>query len=196
MWGGKNFSGELLLTLDKRDPYLPYTKGLVWETTLEQAVEFAGGEFNYLKYWTQARYYLPLNKFIDNVIDVDGMWSENDPIIFAARVRVGSSTESELPAFARYTLGGMNSLRGYHSRTFEGSNILLGNFELRVPIQKNFEIVGFYDVGNAGNDMDWGEVHDNYGLGLRVKTPMGLIRLDYATGADESRTYFGFGQMF
>jgi outer membrane protein insertion porin family len=44
--------------------------------------------------------------------------------------------------------------------------------------------------------MDWGEFHDNWGIGLRVKTPMGLLRLDYATGGDEGRTYFGFGQMF
>jgi outer membrane protein insertion porin family len=196
MWGGKNFSGELMFALDKRDPYLPYQKGLVWETTMEQAAKILGGEYSYFKYWTQARYYMPLNRFLDGVIDVDGMWSEDNPIILAARVRVGSASESDLPAFARYQLGGMNSLRGYHSRTFEGSNVLLGNFELRVPVHQNFEIVGFYDAGNAANDMDWGKLYDNYGVGLRVKTPMGLIRLDYATGGDESRTYFGFGQMF
>ena len=196
MWGGKNFSGELLFTLDKRDPYLPYPKGLVWETTLEQAVEFAGGDFDYLKYWTQVRYYMPLNRFVDGVINVDSMWTEENPIIFAGRVRIGSSTVDVLPAFARYTLGGMNSLRGYHSRMFEGSNVLLGNFEVRVPVQKSFEIVGFYDVGNAADDMDWGELFDNYGFGVRVKTPMGQIRLDYAMGGDENRTYFGFGQMF
>ena len=85
----------------------------------------------------------------------------------------------------------MNSLRGYHSRTFEGGNVLLGNVELRVPIQKNFELVGFYDAGNAADDIDWGKIY-----GLRVKTPMGHLRLDFATGGDENRTYFGFGQMF
>ena len=196
MWGGKNFSGELVFTLDKRVPYLPYQKGFVWDTTFEQAAEFLGGEYSYFKYWTQARFYFPLNKLVDGVIDSDGLWSEDNPLIFAARVRVGSSSAEDIPAFARYTLGGMNTLRGYHSRTFEGSNILLGNFELRVPIQSNFELVGFYDAGNAANDMDWGKLYDNYGIGLRVRTPMGLLRLDYATGGDENRTYFGFGQLF
>jgi outer membrane protein insertion porin family len=194
MWGGVNFSGELQFTLDKRDPYLPYSKGWVWETTLEQAMEFAGGEYSYMKYWTQARYYLPLNRFLDGIVDIG--WTEDNPVLFAARVRLGASTAEDLPAFARYTLGGMNTLRGYHSRTFEGSNVMLGNFELRVPVQKNFELVGFYDVGNAANNMDWGEVYDNFGVGLRVKTPMGQLRLDYATGGDENRTYFGFGQLF
>jgi outer membrane protein insertion porin family len=196
MWGGVNFSGELSLTLDKRDPYVPYSKGFVWDTTLEQAVEFAGGDYSYLKYWTQMRYYAPLNKLLEDVITMDGLWSDENPLILAARIRVGSASENDLPAFARYALGGMNTLRGYHSRTFEGSSVFLGNAELRVPVQKNFELVGFYDIGNAGDDMDWSEFHDNWGIGLRVKTPMGLLRLDYATGGDEGRTYFGFGQMF
>ena len=196
MWDGVNFSGELKFTLDKRDPYASYSKGLVWDTTLEQAVEFAGGEYTYLKYWTEARYYLPLNSVVDDLVDIQDMWTEDNPIIFAARVRVGSATEDDLPAFARYSLGGMSSLRGYHSRMFEGSSVMLGNFELRVPVQKNFELVGFYDAGNAGNNMDWGEIYDNWGIGLRVKTPMGQLRLDYAVGGDEDRTYFGFGQLF
>ena len=109
---------------------------------------------------------------------------------------MGSSTQNDLPAFARYSLGGMNTLRGYHSRTFEGSDMLLGNFELRLPVQKNFELVGFYDIGNAADNMKWDKFYDNWGMGIRVKTPMGQIRLDYAKGGDEDRTYFGFGQMF
>ncbi|MDR3231102.1 MAG: BamA/TamA family outer membrane protein [Synergistaceae bacterium] len=196
MWGGVNFSGELRFSLDRRDPYVSYAKGWVWDTTFEQAVQVAGGEYDYLKYWTQLRYYMPLNGLLSDVIDIDSMWTEDNPLILAARVRVGSSTASDLPAFARYSLGGMSTLRGYHSRTFEGRDVLLGNVELRVPVQKNFSLVGFYDIGNAGNNMDWDEFHDNYGLGLRVKTPMGQIRLDFAMGGDENRTYFGFGEMF
>lgn len=196
MWGGTNFSGSLQLTLDKRDPYVSYSKGYIWETTLEQAAEVIGGDFNYTKYWTQFRYYLSLNKYVDGLVDVNNMWSEDNPIILATRLRVGSAANSELPAFARYSLGGMNSLRGYRSRTFEGSDVILANFELRVPVQKNFDLVGFYDAGNAGNNISWTDLYDNYGIGVRVKTPMGQIRLDYAMGGDENRTYFGFGQMF
>ncbi len=195
-WGGKNMTAELQVTLDKRDPYLPYPKGFVWDTNLEQAIKILGGEFSYLKYWTQLRYYLPLNKLVDSLIDVDTMWTDESPILFAARLRVGSATEDYLPAFARYSLGGMNSLRGYRSRTFEGSDMWLGNFEIRIPVQKNFSIVGFYDIGNADINMDWGKSYDNYGMGVRVKTPMGNLRLDYAVGDDENRTYFGFGEMF
>ena len=54
----------------------------------------------------------------------------------------------------------------------------------------------FYDIGNADSKMDWGDLHDDYGLGIRVKTPFGNLRLDYAYGDDENKTYFGFGEIF
>ncbi len=196
MWDGVNQTVELQLTWDKRDEYAPYSKGFVWDTNLEQAVKVLGGEYDYLKYWTQARLYVPLNSVLEGFADIGGTWSDENPFLLAARVRVGSSTVDELPAFARYSLGGMNTLRGYNSRSFEGSNFYLGNFELRVPVASAVSLVGFYDIGNADVTMDWSNYHDDYGLGVRVKTPFGNLRIDYAKGEDENRTYFGFGEMF
>ena len=195
-WGGVNQTVELQLTWDKRDIYAAYPSGFVWDTNLEQAVEALGGEYRYLKYWTQARLYASLNKAVEQIADTSGGWTEDNPLLFAARLRIGSATENELPAFARYSLGGMNTLRGYNSRSFEGSNFYLGNFELRVPVNDYLSLVGFYDIGNADQTMDWSNYHDDYGFGVRVKTPFGNLRLDYAKGEDENRTYFGFGEMF
>ena len=181
---------------DKRDEYSPYPSGFVWDTNLEQAVKVLGGEYNYLKYWTQARLYVALNKAVAGILDTSGSWTDENPLLFAARVRIGSSTGDELPGFARYSLGGMNTLRGYNSRSFEGSNMYLGNFELRMPVNSSLSIVAFYDIGNADQTMDWSNYHKDYGLGVRVKTPFGNLRLDYAKGDEENRTYFGFGEMF
>ena len=195
-WDGTNQTVELQLVWVKRDVYSPYSKGFVWDTNLEQAVKVLGGEYSYLKYWTQARLYVSLNQAIAGIADTSGSWTDENPLLFAARVRIGSATEDELPSFARYSLGGMNSLRGYNSRSFEGSNFYLGNFELRIPVSSAFTVVGFYDIGNADTTMDWKNYHDNFGLGIRVKTPFGNLRVDYAKGEDENRTYFGFGEMF
>ncbi|MBR0250556.1 MAG: BamA/TamA family outer membrane protein [Synergistaceae bacterium] len=195
-WDGTNQTVELQIVWDKRDVYSPYSKGFVWDTNLEQAVKVLGGEYSYLKYWTQARLYVSLNQAIAGIADTSGSWTDENPLLFAARVRIGSATEDELPSFARYSLGGMNSLRGYNSRSFEGSNFYLGNFELRIPVSSAFTVVGFYDIGNADTTMDWKNYHDNFGLGIRVKTPFGNLRVDYAKGEDENRTYFGFGEMF
>ena len=133
---------------------------------------------------------------LEEFADAEGAWTDENPLLFAARLRIGSSTKEELPSFARYSLGGMNSLRGYNSRSFEGSNFYLGNFELRVPVNSALSLVGFYDIGNADSKMDWSNYHDDYGFGVRVKTPFGNLRLDYAKGKEENRTYFGFGEMF
>ena len=196
MWDGTNQTVEFQLTWDRRDEYAPYPSGFVWDTFLEQAVQVLGGEYSYLKYWTQARAYVALNKAIAGLVDTDGTWTDENPLLFAARLRIGSSTGDNLPSFARYSLGGMNSLRGYNSRSFEGTNFYLGNFELRVPVNNSISIVGFYDIGNADMTLDWSNKHDDYGFGVRVKTPFGNLRLDYAKGEDENRTYFGFGEMF
>ncbi len=195
-WEGVNQTFELQFTFDKRDPYSPYPKGFVWDTTFEQAVKVLGGDFEYLKYWTQFRYYAPLNKLVDGLVNVDNMWTDENPLLLAARVRFGSASKTNIPSFAKYSLGGINTLRGYNSRYFEGRSVILGNFELRVPVSSNFSIVGFYDIGRADDDFKFKDLHDNYGVGVRVKTPFGNLRVDYARGEEENRTYFGFGEMF
>ncbi|MCL2767424.1 MAG: BamA/TamA family outer membrane protein [Synergistaceae bacterium] len=198
MWGGKNFTTDLTLAYSTLDPYVSYSKGFVSEVFLSKAYSVLGGEFDYLKYWLQLRYYYPffLEQVFGDLFDI-AAFSEEIPVIFATRFRIGSSNADNLPAFARYSLGGENTLRGYHSRTFEGNSMILANAELRIPIQSIFSIVGFYDIGNAGNDISYfSDLKSNYGFGVRVNTPMGNLRLDYAMGGDENRFYFSFGEMF
>ncbi len=196
MWDGTNQTVELALTWDKRDEYSPYPKGFVWDTNFEQSVKALGGEYEYLKYWTQARFYMSLNHVLTGAFDIGSMWTDENPLLFAARLRIGSTSKEEIPAYARYSLGGMNTLRGFSSRSFEGTNMYMGNFEIRVPVASMLSIVGFYDIGNADDTMDWDDYHDNFGIGARIKTPFGSMRVDYAKGEEENRTYFGFGEMF
>lgn len=61
-----------------------------------------------------------------------------------------------------YFLEHVTSLRGYDYNTFYGTDVLLGNFELRIPLAhllysgpigssfiKNFQLVGFFDIGSS-----------------------------------------------
>jgi outer membrane protein insertion porin family len=48
----------------------------------------------------------------------------------------------------------------------------------------------------ASNDSAFSSMKSGYGFGIRVKTPMGNLRIDIAEGEDETRTHFGFGEMF
>ncbi len=75
--------------------------------------------------------------------------------------------------------------------------------EYRIPVAKKIEGVLFTDMGNAwGIDaakIPWYEdstkLHWSYGVGLRVQTPIGPVRLDYGRG-DKGKFHFSFGAQF
>jgi len=198
---GKIFSVIGTLTRNNTDPYLSYSKGDIIDLNVEHALEALGGEYSFTKYWLQARYYVPV-KGLGDLFD-SRIGDEDNPAIFAARLRIGFSS-GDLPTASLYSLGGSGTLRGYDDAEFEGAEMLLANFELRIPIEKAFGFVVFYDTGNTwkspwqsnSGSFSLSDLHDSWGVGVRVKTPLGNFRLDHATGENESRTHFGFGEMF
>ncbi len=192
----KVFSTTLEISRNNVDKYLSYPKGDRETIGVEHAWEILGGEWTYTKYWAEAVGYFPI-KGLEDWIDLGQ--TEDRPIILAARVRAGFSSGS-IPLSERYTLGGANSIRGYESGDFKGHEMFLGNIELRFPIDENISIVAFYDTGmawdkKAGGKFDFSDLVDSPGIGVRVKTPLGNIRVDVAKG-DETQFHFGFGEMF
>ncbi len=194
---GTTFSITGTLSRNNLDSYLSYPKGDIIDLNIEQAFDFLGGDYNYTKYWIQGKYYTPV-KFLEDYFRGKSLITEDNPAIFAARIKAGFSSGS-LPTAGRYSVGGASTLRGYDGGQFEGDEMFLANLELRVPIDKVFNVVLFYDTGNA-----WGsegayslsDLYDSWGFGVRVRTPLGNLRLDFAEGQFESRTHFGFGEMF
>ncbi len=192
----KVFSTTLEISRTHVDKYLSYPKGDRETIGIEQSWEALGGEWDYTKYWAEAVAYIPL-KGIEDFIDLGQ--TEDRPIILALRVRAGSSSGT-IPLSARYSLGGANSLRGFESGDFKGHEMFLGNAEVRIPVDENFSIVLFYDIGNAwdknlGAGFDLNDLENSPGVGVRVKTPLGNIRVDVGKG-DETQFHFGFGEMF
>lgn len=124
--------------------------------------------------------------------------------VFALRAYYGVISGS-VPFFEQFFIGGAETLRGYPEDRFWGKNAALLSFEYRQPIEKAFTAVFFVDVGHA-----WGgypSVNDftqresfrpevGYGLGIRVRTPLGPLRIDYGIGRDGGRTHFSVGQVF
>ena len=90
--------------------------------------------------------------------------------------------------------------------------MVLANAELRVPIDENVSVVAFYDVGRVWNDLPGDPFVEaqkrttsrwltSPGLGVRVNTPIGNVRIDVARGTDvngktQTEYHFGFGEMF
>lgn len=192
----KVFSTTLEISRNNIDKYLSYPKGDRETIGVEQAWEFLGGEWDYTKYWVEVVGFVPI-KGLEDWIDLGQ--TEDRPVILAARARAGWSSGS-IPLSERYSLGGANSIRGYESGDFKGHEMFLGNVELRIPIDENISLVAFYDTGMAwntqnGEEFDFNDMVDSPGFGVRVKTPLGNIRLDVAKG-DETQFHFGFGEMF
>ncbi len=112
-----------------------------------------------------------------------------------------------IPSEDRYRLGGSSTVRGYQLDALTGVSgpdqpagglvELLGNVEVRMPLFWRLSTVTFFDAGNVWQDREelkWSrfvphvnsaevnpfDVRYSYGLGLRVATPVGPIRVDYA----------------
>ncbi|MGM0370280.1 MAG: BamA/OMP85 family outer membrane protein [Bacillota bacterium] len=147
-----------------------------------------GGDDDYSKYDLELKKYLP-------------SLEENS---WAFRLKVGGSN-GELPDDKRYYLGGTNGIRGYGSSYYDedasdydpaeagfiGDSMMLGSIEYRIPIVESVRGIVFSDIGRTyhGNslDLDMGDFNYSYGVGMRFKTPVGELGLDYGYAPDAKR---------
>ena len=140
--------------------------------------------------------------------DLLGSGSVQNPEVFAFNLQ-GGTVLGELPPYEAFDLGGMNSVRGYEGGGIgSGRSYILASAEYRFPI---FSIVGGVLFADVASDLGTGSsvegdpagVRDKpgtglgYGFGIRVGSPLGLIRADFGLNDQgSSRIHFGFGQRF
>lgn len=63
-----------------------------------------------------------------------------------------------------------------------GDALAIFNFELRYPLTQRLRLVPFYDLGNVFrrvSDINFSNMTNTVGLGLRINTPLGPIGVDY-----------------
>jgi outer membrane protein insertion porin family len=111
----------------------------------------------------------------------------------------------DLPPYEAFTIGGSNSVRGYEEGALgSGRSYVQASVEYRFPV---FSVVSgalFFDLGSdLGTSTRAAEVLNKnssgygYGLGVRVQSPLGPIRIDYGINDDgDSRINFGIGERF
>lgn len=203
---GEYYSATATFRRFNLDEYLPYQKGDIESINVQAGkADVEGVDYSYVKYWLEGRFYYPIGNFLKDIFEtsfLDGV--DGKPVILATRVIAGSAS-GDVPYDELYEVGGDTTLRGYDDDYYHGRNIVLGNIELRIPVQKMFSLVFFYDIGRAWDsgktrngkevvygDDDWGS---SPGVGIRLNTPLGNLRLDYANGK-EDRFVFGFGELF
>lgn len=116
----------------------------------------------------------------------------------------GGMIVGDLPPYEAFPIGGTNSVRGYaEGAVGSGRNFVAGSAELRLPLVSPVEATLFADWGS---DLDSGAsvLGDpagargkpgsgyGYGAGVRIDTPIGPLRLEYAMN-DRQQTKFHLG---
>lgn len=171
---------------DNRDNVFDPSQGKRLAFTGIMAGHGLGGNFNYTKLIGEARLYRALGH----------------GHVAALRV-MGGTAFGSLPYNDLFTLGGADTIRGYEDDEFRGNKMYAVTLEYRYPIAKKIQGVVFTDVGNAWGgteNISWyhssHKVHESAGVGFRVTTPIGPVRLDYAWGQNGGKFHFSFGGKF
>ncbi len=193
---------SMLLNRDTRDDKFDPKKGFMLSSTFSYSPRFLGSDLNYLRSFTQFTMYKSL---------LQG-------VIWASGYRLGLSTAfgESLIYSKRFFAGGGTSIRGFKLDAVGpldiwtglpegGEAMLVVNQELRFPIYKIFRGVAFLDVGNVYSrlsDFNPLKLRTGAGLGLRIESPLGLIRIDYGfnlkprPGEPKGALFFSLGQAF
>lgn len=178
---GLTRSVTLTRVFDSRDNVFNATEGRRYSLSAEFAGKALGGEFDYNKYTVEGRQYLKVGK--EQVV--------------ALRLTAGYA-DGHMPDSGRFAVGGADTLRGYEDDEFKGDKMLAATAEYRFPVAKKVQGVVFTDVGKAweGEGYKLNDLEASAGVGLRITTPIGPIRLDYAQGSEGGKTHFSFGGQF
>jgi outer membrane protein assembly factor BamA len=188
--------------VDRRDDPFDPTRGWFTSANFELSRPGLGSEISFL------RSYLQVYRFT----------SVRRGLVVASTARVGMARpfrgEPLIPS-ERFFAGGATSVRGYRENDLGarsifgdaegGAALFVANGELRFPIYRWVRGVGFVDLGDVYptvGDLLQSGVQVGAGGGIRLNTPVGLLRLDLAVPVNPRpfdpkwSMHFGLGHSF
>jgi len=167
------FKRQTQNTLFSRDGYSLFTQ-------LKGGVNFTGLDSQFL----QAQV---------NVKNVTSVSAQSRLLLRFDYGHIVSDDFSRLPPSQRFFTGGSRTIRGFAYQTIApkntngitigGNTLVTASVELDYLIWGNLGIATFYDVGDVAQDDDF-ELKQSLGLGLRYRSPIGMIRIDLAKPID------------
>lgn len=177
---GEVHSVTLAKVYDNRDNIFNPTEGKRLSLSSEFAGKALGGQFDFDKYIADYRQYFKVGS----------------KQVMALRLSAGAAT-GHVPDASLFTVGGIDTLRGYEDDLFKGKKMFSSSIEYRYPIAKKIQGVVFTDAGNAWNgEYNLSELYYSIGTGVRVETPLGPVRLEYGHGSEGGKFHFTFGTQF
>lgn len=205
-WSGTGlddlYTVSFTATRDQRNSISNPTQGSLLQISTAQSLPIGVGHI--LSNRLQANYsqYIPINLFGSNPKD------PNSQQVLAFNVQ-GGTTIGDLAPYAAFTMGGVNSVRGYGQGDVGiGRTYLQASAEYRFPIYKIIGGTVFADygttlgsqsavLGNPGIARGLPGSGFGIGAGLRVNSPIGIVRLDWGfNDQGGNQVQFALGQKF
>ena len=166
---GTKYGITLSLMRDSRNYFLNPTRG----RRDSVAFEFSRGDFRLQKLWVGIQQYLPT-------------WRKQ---VIAIGLHAATTWGANIPPTELFYLGGANTLRGYDEDWFSGPRRVYANFEYRLIVGRASRIFVFVDMGSVTH-INQPSVFDplrvGYGLGMRLESRGGLLRIDYGLAEGNS----------
>ncbi len=187
---------NLTFSRDSRDNVFFPTVGSQFTLYSEVAGGLLGGDFDYFKQIAQVNWYTDTWK----KIILRSKWR------FCYVTPFGKSDDA--PPDEKFYLGGTGAdgIRGFPDRSIGpsggGTRAIIFSTELGYPIGGDQIVaLGFFDAGNSYNrlrDFNFINFKKGTGLGIRIRSPFGLIGFDYAYNLNDGgwEPHLQFGTTF
>ncbi|MGA1794365.1 MAG: outer membrane protein assembly factor BamA [bacterium] len=192
------------LIYDSRDNFLDPSEGVYANLTTDFAGSWIGGDQDFYTIKAECRAFYPFTSRLVGALGIRGGY-----------IGVYGQTTT-VPIQERFFAGGGNTVRGFREDSLgpidEETGLPLGgrvlwvyNLELRYPLYRSIKGVIFFDAGNVWTtreEFDIDDTRKGAGVGLRLITPLGPVRVDYARVIDKepdeasSRFYLSIGHAF
>ncbi len=189
---------QLGLNQDLRNSFADPTQGTLLKLGLDQSVPIGEGKITMTRARASFTNYTPV-KLIN-------FTPGSQAFVFNIQ---GGTILGDLPPYEAFSLGGTTSVRGYEDGDVgSGRSYVQATAEYRFPL---VSIVGAEIFADYGSDLGTGSSVPGdpagvrgkpgsgfgYGAGIRVASPIGPIRIDYALNSrSETRIQFGIGERF
>jgi outer membrane protein insertion porin family len=191
--GDRVLIGEIrsVLTREDRDSLVDPTRGTHAQLTYEAAAETFGSDIGFHR----------LTFGVSGFERASRFWDELDWLVLAGSARGGLiwpfGGVDDVPIQERFFLGGENTVRSFSEATLGPENdegepvggeaFLNFSGELRFPLFWRFRGAVFGDAGTVqeqANEFGLSGMRYAVGVGLRLMTPVGPVRLDYGVNPD------------